>query len=352
MGNVTGTPEIIIAWWVAVATFGVSVVMLAAIVVLRQRALRRDRADAQARGYWSGVFQQVLAGAEVAAHAPVRRFQPGLLEAWNAVHESLDEVQARVLQPLARQIGLGGICRGFLDGSYHDRAMALVALGHQRDRDSFDVLVPFLRDPSPLVSLCAARALAQIDPPQAMALFVPMIVERGDWVPGNVARILSENRDGSAARELSGALLHANTDTAVRLVRFLADIDPVQAAGVIRGLLDAPVDDHVISVCLQVLRDPADRGRVRQLLAAPRWHVRMHAASALARIGDAGDSEHLEPLLADPVWWVRYRAAQAIAALPEVGSAGLARLRARQQDRYAQDIIDQVLAEKYVGVAA
>lgn len=353
MGNVTGTtPEIIIAWWIAVATVSVAVLMLMAIVLLRDRAQRREQVDAQARAYWTRRLEQALAGNPVPLQEPARYPLGGLIEAWNALHESLPGSRARRLMPHGHLLGLVQACRSYLDGSYHDRAMALIALGHLRDKDTFTELTPFLRDPSPIVSLCAARALAQIDPPQAMALFVPLIVERQDWVPGNVAQILGENRDGSAARELSSALMHANADTAVRLVRFLADLDSRQAAGVIRGLLTAPVDDHIISVCLQVVHDRRDSARVRRLLDAPRWHVRMHAAVALGRIGKSSDCTHLEPLLADRVWWVRYRAAQAIAALPGVGLAGLDQLRDRQHDRYGRDIIDQVLAEGSLGVRA
>ena len=108
-------------------------------------------------------------------------------------------------------------------------------------------------------------------------------MERDDWMPGNVASVLARNEDGSAVRELDNALLRANKSNMVKLVRFLADIDPEHAAGVIRQLLDSPIDDHAISVCLQLVNDKQDRERVAGFLGAARWHVRMHAASALGR---------------------------------------------------------------------
>jgi len=320
-----GSPVVMIAFWVAVLTITMSCLLLAGVVLLRMRALRRERRDFREREHWTQVLKQELAGVS----PPLRRLDAhqahGFIEAWNTIRRQLD-------------------------GRYHDRAMAIIALGHLRDPQLFDELSAFLENPSPIVSLCAARALAQIDPPRAMALFVPMIASREDWFPGSVARILTDNHDGSAARELSSVLLRANTDTAATLVRLLARIAPGQAAGVVRQLLDAQVDDHVISVCLQLLNDPQDRERARRFLDSPRWHVRMHAAAALGRMGDPGDRSLLEPLLSDSVWWVRYRTAQALLALPGMGAQALLQIKERLADAYGRDIIDHVLSEHRLGI--
>ncbi len=339
-----GSTVVMIAGWVAVLTLLLACVLLTLIVILRMRAQRREQRDLQAREHWTRVLQQALLGP-----VEVQRLQPGevqgFVDAWNALHESLPEEAARRLVPVGQRVGLEEVSPRLLRGSYHDRAMTIIALGHLRDRRLFDRLSPFLTDRSPIVSLCAARALAQVDPPRAMAMFVPLVAEREDWVPGNVARILAENKDGSAARELGNALLRANADTTVKLVRFMADIDPQRASGVLRQLLDGHVDDHIISVCLQLVNDRHERERVIGFLAASRWHVRMHAAVALGRIGEAADAARLEPLLADSVWWVRYRAAQALMALSGNGVEAMRKVQQRQGDAFGRDIIDQVLSE-------
>jgi len=347
-----GSPIVVIAFWVAVLTIAMACLLLAGIVVLRMRALRRERRDFREREYWTQALKQELAGASPPLRTLDVRQAHGFIEAWNTVHESLSEADSRRLAALGERVGLVDAARQQLRGRYHERAMAIVALGHLRDGRLFDELAGYLENASPIVSLCAARALAQIDPPRAMALFVPMIASREDWFPGSVARILSENQDGSAARELSGVLLRANTDTAASLVRLLARIAPEQAAGVVRQLLDAPVDDHVISVCLQLLNDPQDRERAKRFLASPRWHVRMHAAAALGRMGEPTDRGLLEPLLSDSVWWVRYRTAQALLALPGMGAQALLQLKERLADAYGRDIIDHVLSEHSLGIKA
>lgn len=347
-----GSPVVVIAFWVAVLTITMSCLLLAGVVLLRMRALRRERRDFREREHWTQVLKQELAGAS----PPVRRLDArqahGFIEAWNTVHESLPEADSRRLAALGERVGLVDAARRQLDGRYHDRAMVIIALGHLRDPQLFDELSGFLENPSPIVSLCAARALAQIDPPRAMALFVPMIASREDWFPGSVARILTDNHDGSAARELSSVLMRANTDTAATLVRLLARVAPAQAAGVVRQLLDAKVDDHVISVCLQLLDDPQDRERARRFLDSPRWHVRMHAAAALGRMGDPGDRSLLEPLLSDSVWWVRYRTAQALLVLPGMGAQALLQIKERLADAYGRDIIDHVLSEHRLGITS
>lgn len=347
-----GATLLTVAYWVAALTLLLALGLLTVIVCLRAHSQKRELRNQRALQHWLQVMQHTLAGEEVQVRPLASDEAAGFIEAWNAIHESLSPADSARLLPLGHRAGLMDAARHMLPGNYHDRAMAIVALGHLRDPRVFDELVPFLNDRSPIVSLCAAHALGKVDPPQAMAKFVPMIMERDDWMPGNVASILARNEDGSAVRELDNALLRANKSNMVKLVRFLADIDPEHAAGVIRQLLDSSTDDHAISVCLQLVNDKQDRERVAGFLGASRWHVRMHAASALGRIGEAADSQRLEPLLADQVWWVRYRAAQALHMLPGMGTTALRQLQQRQSDAYGRDIIDQVLSEHDLGVAA
>ena len=59
----------------------------------------------------------------------------------------------------------------------------------------------------------------------------------------------------------------------------------------------------------------------------------------------------LLPLLADAQWWVRYRAAQALTRLPAIGEKDvMQRIRDEQTDRFACDVLDQVMAERNIGV--
>jgi HEAT repeat protein len=53
----------------------------------------------------------------------------------------------------------------------------------------------------------------------------------------------------------------------------------------------------------------------------------------------------LTSLLDDSHWWVRYRSAQALGALTKEDSL-LRNILQRTQDRYARDILTQIIAER------
>jgi HEAT repeat protein len=339
------TPELIFAFWLAVVVSSLALVMLAVILIMRAVVVRRERRRARDAAYWRAILIEA-APAPRGGWPPLSAAGiPGFLEAWNDVNEDADKALQSRLVEIGQQVGLRDLALARRRGGFHDRAMAIIGLGFLRDPDTFDALAPFLDDKSPIVSLCAARALAQIDPKRAMSMFVPHILDREDWSQGSVARILKETGNGVAAAALSQAALRANEEMAPRLVRFLAAVSPQEANSVIHTILSAPAEDHLISACLQVMSQPADLALVRSLLGHPRWHVRMHAATALGRLGERGDEDLLVPLLADDQWWVRYRAAQGLIALPFIGRDGLQRIHLAQQDPYARDITGQVLAE-------
>jgi HEAT repeat protein len=89
--------------------------------------------------------------------------------------------------------------------------------------------------------------------------------------------------------------------------------------------------------------------RIEELVAHPAWYIRMQTARLIGRMGRAEDAGHLEKLLADREWWVRYRAARALTRLPTLEPAELERIRARQTDPYASDILEQAMVESGAG---
>lgn len=338
------SPEVSFAFWTGVSALALALMMFISIIVMNWVVTQREHRHLQALKRWQALLHRAVHGDTT--HLPVLTPLdiPEFSEVWNDMHESMPTGHA-LLRWIGEQLGLSAAARQALNKGHHQRAMAISALGHQGDINDFDLIAPFLSDSSPIISLCAARALSQIDAAKAMNLFVPALLQRNDWPDGTIASIFKENHSASAINALSNAVLRANDHTAARLVRFLADTDTHRASPVIRELLDAQVDDHVTSTCLQVISDQRDIGRVRKLLHHPRWHVRMHAASALGRLGDLSDEQRLIPLLSDSQWWVRYRAAQAIRALPGKKAQELSQLGSAHQDTFAQQIVRQVLAE-------
>jgi HEAT repeat protein len=352
--NLVGTdPKIVFAFWLGVAVAVMTLLMLAVIIVMRQIVLHRERVHARALAFWKTVLAPA-AGSEVAAIPPLPdRDLSGFLEAWNEVHEPLRGETTPHLARVAGEVGLEQrLYRRLTHRSFHTRLVAIIALGHVRNIESFRHVEGFIDDKNPIVSLCAARALMQIDPPRAVSKFVPQIVRRSDWSQGSIASILSEVGADNVTRELSEATLQANAEIAPRLIRFLASVNPDAAAPIIRNTLLSSADERLISTCLQVMSKREDLDCVRPLLAHPRWHVRMQAAVTLGRLGVPGDEQRLIAILSDEQWWVRYRAAQALTHLSFITREDMLRIERAQTDKYAKDIIEHVLAEQAMSAAA
>jgi hypothetical protein len=349
----SANPRVVFAFWLGVVVTAMALLMLLLIILMRQLVLRRERNRVRAATLWHQVLLDSAQGLGTSPPALPRADLPGFVDAWNHVHQTLGSHDDGGLQRVASEIGLERQLDVAIDhGSFHDRVMAIIAMGYVRSASHFDKLARYLDHASTIISLSAARALMHIDPARAVTMLVPHIVARHDWPQGGVAQILHDASPALVSKELSEVALRANADVAPRLVRFLADVSPEAAAPVIRHILAAQPDDHLVSTCLQVMSDPADLDLIRGLATHERWHVRMHAAAALGRLGGAGDERHLLPLLRDPQWWVRYRAAQALGRLPHIDEHSLRRLRAAQVDRFARDVLDQVLAERNMGVTS
>lgn len=342
--------QVVVAFWVGVCVTLASLVLLAAVLVLRQLAQRRERNHQRATMLW----RQVLGDAR---HAPPVDTPPlpwrdmtGFMDAWNELHDAGGGADEPGMRQVAEQVELAPKLERMLDrGNFHDRVMAIIAIGHLRSAGSFGRLSRLIGDASPIISISAARAMIRIDAARAVQQVVPQIESRHDWVDGGIAQMLHEAGPDAIKAELGAAVLRANDDVAPRLVRFLAGVSEEAATPVIGKILAEPHDEHLVSTCLQVMADARALDKVRPLLTHARWHVRMHAAAALGRLGSEGDAPALQPLLADPQWWVRYRTAQALEHLFGGDAARLGRVRDAQEDRFARDILTQVMAERALG---
>jgi hypothetical protein len=346
-------PVYIFAFWLGVGVTALAVLMMALILLMRQLVLHRDRVHARAVAFWREYL--VPNPDPEPAEVPRLRRQDlaGFLEVWNAVHEPLQGETTPYLARVAREVELERwLLPRLARGTFHSRLMAIIAMGHVKNPEYFHRMRQFIDDKNPTVSLCAARALMQIDPERAVSQFVPRIVSRGDWSQGSIAAILAESDAAKVSQELSGVTLQANVEIAPRLIRFLAGVSPDAASPIVREMLGSATDERVLSTCLQVMTSRDDLDAVRPLLAHQRWHVRMQAAVTLGRLGVPGDEQRLVALLGDKQWWVRYRAAQALLKLPFVGHDGLQNIKAAQTDNYARDIIQHVLKEQEMGLVS
>ncbi|MBV2209675.1 MAG: HEAT repeat domain-containing protein [Thermomonas sp.] len=348
-----GNPQIVFAIWVGIGVTLASLILFIAILVIRQVGKQREQNHLRAVALWRKVLIDAMQSPPAEVPALTSKDMSGFVEVWNELHETPVGTDNPGMLQVASLVNLAPkLEKMTASGSFSHRVMAVVALGHLRSTSSFDRLAGLINDRSPIVSITAARALMRINAERAVQRVVPQIVERHDWVDGGIAQMLNEAEPETVKNELGAATLRANDEVAPRLVRFLAGVSPDAAAPVIRKLLAETHDEHLVSTCLQVMVDANDLDKVRPLLHHERWHVRMHAAAALGRLGKESDTSVLMPLLADTQWWVRYRTAQAVQHLFGNDASRLEQVRDSREDKYARDILTQVIAERALGDAS
>jgi len=199
------------------------------------------------------------------------------------------------------------------------------------------------------LSATAALALIQIEPARAAPGVMDHVISRADWPRAAVHRMLKAAGPALITQPLCHAVLIGDPDTAVRLLRFAELAQTERIDQLVEIVLRERDEPAVLAAALRASSSQAGIPRVGELAGHSNWYVRVQAAKLLGRVGGERDLGLLENLLSDSEWWVRYRAAQSIVQLPFMGPNSLRRVRDRQRDRYAADMMLQAMAE--VGLA-
>jgi hypothetical protein len=333
------------AFWIGLVALLLTLLLALQIVRLRMLLRLRQRREARTLARWRPILSAAAVGETPAALPPLRKSERiNFIKLWVHLQASLRGDAADALAAIARHLRLDVDARTMLArGGRTERLLAALLLGHLRDAGAWAHLRPLAAQPDTTLALTALWALVRIDPPAAADYLTPLFVARDDWAMAHVAGILRE-----AQAPVADVLLRLLPDVPrQRLPRALVIADALRVEvppELLAGML-AIEDVAILTAALRLASMPASRERVRALLAHEHWEVRVQAAKALGRIGERGDVERLAALLGDREWWVRYRAAEALAALPWLDRSELDRLRAGLTDRFAADILAQVMAE-------
>ncbi len=336
-----------VAFWTGTAALALMGALLLWLLSMRLWSLVQQKLRERTLLRWRPLLMSSFY-AQPETLPPLSRFDvPHVLELWNHLHESLNSEAQNSLSQMAGQARIPVAVSLMLSKkSFHARLLAARTAGNLRLVSAWDLLREQLASDSPALSLAAARALTQIDATRAVPLLVTCLVGRNDWHPGDVADILHIADVGQMAQSLHDVISALPADQAGRLIRLLAKIASDQAVLIgKRILVGATEDDQLLNTCLDVLNTPEELEAVRALARHADWHVRVHAAKALGRLGAAEDEALLEAMLVDGQWWVRYRAAQALSQLPGMNAGKLLRIKDMQTDRDARDMLHQVMAE-------
>jgi hypothetical protein len=338
-------PIVATAFWTGVVSVLLTIVLSLRILELRMALRRRQRVEARAFDKWRPVLHAAIVGEPEALPELTERERLPFLKLWVHLQGSLRGDARDALNAIARELGLEASARRVLgDGRRAERLLAALTLGHLRDAQAWPLLLPLSALPDRTLALTAIWAMVRIDPRAAAAQILPQYLAHEDWSLSHVAAMLQEapGPAGAALAELLPALPEAQLPRALRMAEALRVQVP---AAVLRTAL-ASDGLAVVVAALRSVAMPDAIDAVRALLVHAHWQVRVQAARAVGRIGAPDDIERLVPLLADREWWVRYRAAQSAVELANLYGAPLEQVRANLSDRFAADMLAQVMAEK------
>lgn len=339
-----------IALWTGQVAVLATLAILVFVLVSRARFKARQRHIAGLIEAWRPLLAEIACVGHTKSLLKMTKLKDAdrqlFLHEWNAVHESLIGEARDRLSVFGREVGLDRLAWKWLKHrELSSRLLATATLGHMREADAWGPLVLQLDSGESLLSLMAARALAQIDPQRALPIIVPHIVTREDWTAGRVASILTRAGHDAVVRPLLDALSKATPAEAIILLNLVRVIPAQYTEETIRDLLQDATDANLISACLKALQSPQQLPMVRSFTRHERWHVRLHAIEFLGRTGSKGDVKYMIRALQDSEWWVRYRAAQALCGLPWIDIEKLRSIQSRRKDPFARDILEQVISE-------
>ena len=325
-------------------------VLLAYAFTLRASLTLRNRRYAAFINVWRPILADVVSDLSFdPEQLPElkRRDLEFFLHEWNITHDSIRGSAELRLNALARALKIDNKVWKMLDRhQVRHKLVATATLGHLGEVRAWDRLAEQVESSNTLLSLLAASALVQIDADRALPVVIPQMAEREDWPPARVATILRRAGPDAVSGPLADAILAATPEKANRLLGYLDTCHLAVADELTHRLLKYSDDDYIITALLRTLDNPRELPIVRKLIGHERWHIRMLSAVALGRIGEPEDTTALIELLSDQAWWVRYRAAQTLAHLPFMSVEKLRDIQGVQIDRYAHDILDQVIAEE------
>ncbi|MDH4188541.1 MAG: HEAT repeat domain-containing protein [Nitrospira sp.] len=342
-----------IGWLATIVIHSLNLTLLAWILTIRWMRLATDRRRQEMVKVWRPVLAECLLEAPTWLPPIHHRDHILFLYLWNHLQESIKGESSEELSKIIHRTGMDQtVHRFFVHGTMRQKLLATVTLGNLKDMSAWAGLEKQAHADNAFLSIEAARALIRIDAPRALVTLIPLIAQRTDWSPLKILSLLQNAGEEHAAKALGEAALDVPPVVAARLLRILSTVKSHSALPSIRQLLSrTPVQEDVLAAGLTILghcTDPRDLAVVRQALQHPTWFIRVHAATALGKMGIEDDEDRLIELLADTHWWVRYRAAEALSLLPSMTEDKLSLLVQTLPTTEARKILTPFVANHFV----
>lgn len=341
---------VVLALWTAIGAFALTLLLFTVILGVRWTHARRGRRRAHLLARWREIFTRSIVELPASVPALSAAEARDVLPQWAYFAEFLQGECRDNLAHVAQLAELDLYAKWNLRSrSTRDRLIAIQALGSLRDPEYTRVLRPLARADNPYLSLAAAHALMRISPREVVDEIIGLISTRPDWAPARVMAILREAGPAVVSEPLARAVVQAEPAYQPLLVLYLETADDAVALEAIRRVIGQSHDPQVIATCLYRLRGivhPESLRILRHYLADTNWILQLHAVSGIGRLGTEDDIPDLVQMLRHKRFWVRYRAAQALSKLPTMTRSRLRAIAAQQGDRFAREILTQVITER------
>lgn len=345
-------PMLAMVFQIGLGMVACSILMLVAVCLLRIRLLLRQRRERFCDKQWQPLLAECVFNVPAILPLVPRDMRYHFLKVWNFHHESLVGSTRLNLVALAGAMHLEAVARDLMrKGDLQERQIAVMTLGHLGDRTQWHDLRALVSDPSPMLSLTAARALLDIDADATLAWLVTVMAAREDWPMARVVTMLKEAGPDRVTLPLiaateSAVRVEGGDRQVARLLRMMEIAHTERVAPVAGRIAREVSNPELIAAALRLVQDPRDLDIVRAHTGHEVWFVRANAVQVLGRIGETADRPLLLDKLGDRHWWVRYRAARALLALPGTHIGDLELIGGALDDRYAADMLTQAIAEE------
>ena len=329
-----------------------SLVLLLQVVVMRLYRRSRNATKNRVNKCWRPVLSGLIYEAESELPKLRRKEVEFFLVEWNKYMETIQgDVTGRMIELIHRLELIPLVSKRLWSNRTRHFLLSMITLGNLRHKDAIDKVAQFLKHPSPIVSIIAARSLLKIDYNIGAILIINTIGQRTEWKTERVMELL---KSGQGSDSLEYVILTAVTkfhkqrdvQSLARTIPFMYLITQENSRHIKNKILADPIDDKILAEMLKVMISPRDAEFARSLANHPRWHIRVQVMRTLGRIGSREDLEFLVAGLKDSEWWVRYRAAEAIVNFPLVDESKIGQIKLQLNDCFASDMLDHALAER------
>lgn len=335
------------ALWIGVIAIGLTLLLMLVMATLRILLNRSRRVEARFLATWQPLLSDPTANlAEtIIPLLPAAHYRP-FLKLWNKLVRASNGERREDMLDIAYALGCERYAKRLLaHGDRTERLLAIITLSHLRDISAWDALATQTLHADSVISINAFHALVQIDADTTACQLMPLLLARTDWPITHVASILQEEQ-GAFMQPLIEAAGEIKSSHLIRTLRLIEALHIALPQTALLQLLNESNSVEIIIATLRITNDVSMLPRVRVFLRHADWRLRVQAAKALGRIGEYSDINRLVPLLADNSWWVRYRSTQALVNMPFLSINEIAVLQSHLSDRFARDMLSQVIAER------